>query len=260
MKKWELRTKTKVLGKSRKIMPLLDHFEARIGGRKGAEEARDRFAAMLDKLYPKQQSYRVTDPKTRHEARLSAWKEKSAESLAICAGIIPDEHGPGYNASSGDYISLHGLDYVGPWESHKAPYHDMGSDGLGLVAVERTRVYARSSKWRPSSVTTYFLVGRNESGTYFSHPVSPNCKTVEEAVQWIWNGMAYKIIQRQGDIALVGASTGPKMPHRLPWGHKIKGDMIIHETHPDLPLPKNPGERIIVGRRASARARAASRD
>jgi len=254
MKKRDLKTKVHFMGKSQKIIPIWERFEARIGGKKGAEEARDRFAAMLDKLYPKQQSYRAT------EARLKDWKEKSAKLLAVCAGIIPDEHGPGYNASSGDYISLRGLDYVGPWESHKPPYHDMGGDGLGLVAVERTRVYAKSSKWRPSSVTTYFLVGRNESGTYYSHPVSPNCKTVEEAVQWIWNGMAYKIIQRQGDIALVGASTGPKMPRRLPWGHRIQGDMIVHETHPDLPLPKNPGERIIVGRRASARSRAATRD
>lgn len=137
----------------------------------------------------------------------------------------------------------------------------MGGAGLGLVAVERTRVYAKASKWRPSTVTTYFLVGRNEIGTYFSHPVTP-CETVQDALSWIWNGKDMQILQRQGDIALIQGNGGPRLPRQLPWGHRVdeKRGVITHATHPDLPLPTAPGERIIVARRAADRAVSASRD
>jgi len=233
-------------------LQVLEKFEDRISGKRGVEDARDRFFENLKRMYPPvQQTYF-----RNHTSRLQNWKRKMAETLAKKAGANYDEHG----YARGDYRTTYGLDYVGPWESAKAPYWDMGGEGLGLVRVDRTRVYAKNSKWRPSSVSTYFLVGRNEAGTYFSHPVGQNCRTVEDAVQWIWGGKAYHIIQRQGDIALIRGNGGPKMPPYLPWGHKIHGDRIVHAFHPDLPVPKNPGERIIVGRRAAERAIAATRD
>lgn len=232
-----------------KIEAAVEKFEARVSGKRGAEEARDRFFAALENLYPKRPlaAYRT------HKQRLADWKAKSAEALADLAGAFHDEHG----YLPGDYLSTRGLDFVPPWESKAAPYCDGGGEGLGLVDITRTRVYAKSSKWRPSSVGTRFLVGRNEAGTYFSHPVSPNCSTVIEALQWIWNGRADRIIQRQGDVALIWGK-GPKMPG-LPSGHRIEGDCIVHETHPALPMPGK-GQRIIVGRRAAERASEATRD
>jgi hypothetical protein len=230
------------------IKEIVEHLESRIVGKKGAEVARDRFAAKLDKMYPE-------NVRTLYGSRLQRWESASAEALAEKAGMTTDEHG----SWRGDHISVSGLSFVGHWESAAAPYWDMGGEGLGLVSVTRTRQYAKSSNWRPSSVSTSFLVGKNEAGTYFSHPVSPNCTTVWEAMDWIWNGKSNSIIQRQGDIALIGGNGGPKMA-KLPWGHKIEGDKIVHATHPDLPMPSKPGERIIVGRRASDRATSATRD
>lgn len=234
------------------VNPAIENFEARIGGKKGAEDARDRFAAMLVRLFVRASS----QSQLGSASRKKVWERKSAESLARKAGMRSDEHG----SWSGDHHSVQGLSFVGPWESAAAPYWDMGSEGLGLVDVTRTRHYAKSSNWRPSSVSTRFLVGKNEAGTYFSHPVSLNCLTVEEAVEWIWNGKARYIIQRQGDVALIGGNGGPKMPSSLPWGHKVEGGKIVHATHPELRFPQNPGERIIVGRRAAERATSATRD
>jgi len=244
------------MGKEEKVKAILEKFEARIGGKKGAEEARDRFAAILEKMYIRPAVPVTATHEQSHQYRLKDWKRKSAKYMAEKAGLQSDEHG---TWGSGDHLTVYGLDYVGPWESEKAPYFDMGGEGLGLVTVTRTRVYAKNSKWRPSEVSTTFLVGRNEVGTYFSHSVSPNCSTVEEAVQWIWKNKAYQIIQRQGDIALVKGNGGPKMPAYLPGGHKVEGGYIIHPTHPALPLPGK-GERVIVARRAAERASEATRD
>lgn len=237
-----------------RILATLEKFEARIGGRKGAEDARDRFHAFLKKLYRKPQPQGHYTAKQRHDR----WVATQAEELAAMAGILADEHGVGY--ASGDYHTVSGRDFIPAHESSAAPYHDMGGAGLGLVAVERTRVYAKASKWRPSTVTTYFLVGRNEIGTYFSHPVTP-CETVQDALSWIWNGKEMQILQRQGDIALIQGNGGPRMPRQLPWGHRVDEEkgIVEHSTHAALPLPKK-GQRIIVGRRASDRAIAASRD
>jgi hypothetical protein len=234
------------------VVSTIEKLEARISGKRGAEDTRDRFYDGLLRLYVRQPIKGHTD----HDTRLRAWKARSAKDLAAMAGASFDEHG----YRSGDYRHTYGLDFVGRHESAAAPYHDSGGAGLGLIEVSRTRTYAKSSKWRPSSVSSRFLVGKNEAGTYFTHPVSPNCTTVEQAVQWIWNGKANNIIQRQGDIALIGGNGGPKMPQYLPGGHKVQGDKIVHDTHPAIPTPVNPGERIIVGRRAAERAITATRD
>jgi len=187
--------------------------------------------------------------------RFRKWKIESSEALALEAGYT-DEHGSSYN--SGDYLSIRGIDFIGKHQSNKPPYFDMGKEGLGLIKVTRKRVYARSSKWMPSYAETKFLVGKNESGTYFSHAVSPNCKTVLEAISWIWNGLQDKIIRRQGDIALIEGN-GPKGLNKLPTGHKVDGECIIHNTHPSIPVPAK-GQRIIVGRRAAERASKETRD
>lgn len=237
------------------IKDAINKFESRISGKPGAEDRREKFAAALDRITTGLQDNRP--PYRPHDVRYRAWKTRCALDLARKAGQYFDEHGS-WGSSRGDYRVTTALDFIPPWESSPAPYCDMGGEGLGLIAVERTRYYAKRSSWRPSSVTTHYLVGRNEAGTYFAHPVPTHCATVRDAVQWIWNGMADRIIQRQGDIALIWGNGGPKLPE-LPWGHRIEGNFIVHETHPPLPLPGK-GQRVIVARRAAERANAATRD
>ena len=240
--------------KHEKVFGSVEKFEGRVSGKKGAEDARDRFFSCLKNIYKKEKLDVLV---LSREQRKNRFIRESAEKLAALAGQKTDEHAVW---SSGDHLTVYGLDFVGPWESAKAPYFDMGGEGLGLVRVTRKRVYAKSSNYLPSYVSTNFLVGKNEAGTYFSHPVSLNCETVAEAVQWIWGGKAYQIIVRQGDIALIDGNGGPKMPKYLPNGHINNGNFITHDTHPSIPLPQNPGERIVVGRRAAERASEATRD
>jgi len=192
-------------------------------------------------------------------SRRHTWGIKQGHALAERAGQNFDEHG----SSSGDYLSTGVVDYVSPWDgSAAAPYCDMGGEGLALIRITRTRVYAKSSKWFPARAFTLFLVGKNEAGTYFAHPVAKTCETVADAVQWIWGGRARDIIARQGDIALIGGNGGPKLPNDgLPRGHVIDeaAGIVRHSTHPDIPLPGK-GQRIIVGRRAAVYASDATRD
>lgn len=246
----------KILDKEQKIEEILNKFENRIAGKRGAEAARDRFAQYLDNMYIKRDYMDYKDYNS--DSRYRNWKKKQSLKLAALVDIEPLERGKGISYPGDHIVRVVGRDYVGPWESHKPPYFDMGAAGLGLIECERKRVYSRSSGYSPSYVTTVFLVGKNESGSYFTHAVSPHCRTVEEAVQWIWGGKASQIIQRQGDVALI-VGKGPKMPATLPDGHIIQGDVISHDTHIDLPMPKT-GERIIVGRRAAERAIEAVRD
>jgi len=175
--------------------------------------------------------------------------------LARLAEQFYDEHG----SAKGDYHTTKALDFVAPKKAESAPFCDMGGAGLGLIAVHRKRIYARSYKFGPHHSQSVFLVGRNEAGTYFSHCVPSDCRQVFSALQWIWNGRANNIVQRQGDIALV-KGRGPKFPE-LPQGHLIDHDkqFIFHETHPPLRFPgKN--ERIIVGRRAHVYVSEQTRD
>ncbi|NCC59201.1 MAG: hypothetical protein EOM17_16560, partial [Synergistales bacterium] len=132
----------------------------------------------------------------RKNSRRYTWGIKQGHALAEKSGQNFDEHG----SSSGDYLSTSVVDYVSPWDgSATAPYCDMGGEGLALIRITRTRVYAKSSKWFPARAFTLFLVGKNEAGTYFAHPVAKTCETVADAVQWIWSGRAKDIIARQGD-------------------------------------------------------------
>ncbi len=240
-------------------------YFAKVKGKRGAEEKRQQFLEKYEQITKMRnelekaitrnfRNIEIMHWKNSHKTRHAAWKEKMALALAEKAEMYHDEHG----SSRGDYLSTIPLDYVHFHESYKPPYFDMGGEGLGLIGVERTRVYAKSCTWRPSSVTTFFLVGKNEAGTYFSHPVPTNCRTVESAVAWIWNYQQDNIIQRQGDIALI-KGRGPKYPKNIPSGHDVKEDGIYHATHPTIPLP-GVGKRIIVGRRAAERASNATRD
>lgn len=181
------------------------------------------------------------------EERLYHWKMASALRLAERAGYASDAHGSFYNR--GDHFRVKPLDFIPAHDSGSAPFLDTGGEGLALVLVARTRVYARSSRWSPSVAVATFLVGRNEAGTYFAHPVSGACTSVEEALAWMWDGKEMEIVARQGDIALVRGGRSGYTPE-LPDGHRVVGELIIHDSHPPLPQPGK-GERIIVAKRAN---------
>lgn len=234
------------------VREIANKFENRIKGKKGADQKRDVFYTRLTKWIDSKQKSDVLTHDQNHERRLKAWREKSALSLAEKAGQFYDEHG----YSRGDYMNTEYVDFIPPYESHRPPYFDMGGEGLAVVCVTRKRVYARSSHWFPSYARTYYLVGKNEAGTYFAHPVPP-VNSVFDAIQWIWNGQAERIIQRQGDIALIWGA-GRKIPV-LPPGHRVVNGQIIHDSHPPIPVPSK-GQKIIVGRRAAARVSRATRD
>ncbi len=236
-------------------------------GKKGAPARRERVLEALKKYKENQRKqheayigdFRCT---CRHdcgcwkrEKRFEKWKRDKVVELAnkVFAGELQGDSSNTYWYSAVDFVSpYHG--------SEKSPYFDMGGEGLGLIVVHREREYARSSGWAPSSAHTQYLVGRNEAGTYFSHPVPIHHETLKEALNWIWNGKAEQIIQRQGDIALIWGR-GPKLPNNLPEGHTINEEKqhIEHESHAPLPLPGK-GERVIVARRASDWVVDASRD
>lgn len=234
------------------IAQIRERFEARIGGKRGAPEKRRRFQAVADRALAQRGTNAPAMPVPPHAYR-DAQRRRKAYGLAVRAGVAFDERA----TAPGDYLRTESLDYVPPSESHRAPYYDHGGGGLGLVRVTRRRVYARSCRWRPSEASTVFLVGRNETGTFFAHAVPGEVRSVRAAVAWIWRGLELQIVARQGDIALV-AAPGPKLP-TLPEGHTVAGDWITHAQHAPLRLPAK-GERIIVGRRATVRASEETRD
>lgn len=236
---------------------LIDRINARYDGKwRGVRDFRARIDARVCHLF---ESRRASELLTRDRweskqaSRRKDGLRRRAEWLAAQAAIYFDEHG----SSRGGYRRTVGLDYVPPTAARAVPYCDMGGKGLGLVGVTNTTVYAKSSKWRPSSATEHYLVGRNEAGTYFSHRVPAEIRTVREAISWIWSGREQDIIARQGDIALIGGNGGPKYPANLPVGHRIEADGIHHDTHPTIRLPGK-HERIIVGRRAGIRGKGAA--
>lgn len=221
----------------------------RIAGKRGAPEKRAAFEEHAKRVTAHQPKGFPTSAYEYQRAR----RERKARGLARAAGMLYRER----EAGRGDYLSTGSLDYVPPSESHAAPFHDRGGAGLALAEITRKRVYAKSSKWGASTASTRYLVGRNESGTFFAHAVPSTVSTVRAALHWIWSGHESDIIERQGDIALIRGA-GPKLPP-LPDGHTVEGSRIIHDQHAPLRLPST-GERIIVARRAFVRASEETRD
>jgi hypothetical protein len=222
-----------------------DSLSARIYRKRGAEAKRERFVAMVERIFG-QRGF-TESPRTQYSRK----QQRKAEGLARMAGLYFDEHG----SSRGDHLTTSGLAYVPPAVSKSAPFFDTGGAGLGLVSVARTRVYAKSSKWRPSSTSTTYLVGRNETGTFFAHAVPNSCGSVYSAISWIWHGQ--EIIRRQGDIA-VARGRGRRLPS-LPSGHRMDDGHIMHATHPTIRAPGK-GEFLVVGRRAAVRVSSETRD
>ena len=147
-----------------------------------------------------------------------------------------------------------------------------------LLAVIQIRRYVREKKnWYPSIRKNYFLLGRNEDGSVFSHSVESRTihaainsgKEVVKACQdWIFQ-VDYRKVIRQGDIALVpvrkalGEITTEKTVI-LQDSHLLYADEIfsngtiyalnpylVHQPHVHPDIKAQGLYKIVVGQRAA---------
>lgn len=149
-----------------------------------------------------------------------------------------------------------------------------------MLAVIQVRQYTKQHKnWYPQIRKNYFLIGENEDGSAFAHPVSANVihaavraeRDVIEAVQnWIFGG-TYADMQRHGDLAIIPMKSRPagtkgqlrkvavlEDSHRLEAAQIAEVDGRIYAKNPTLthipgthPTVEAAGwNRIVIGRRA----------
>jgi hypothetical protein len=186
--------------------------------------------------------------------------------LAIGAGLTHDEHG-GYS-TSGDYHTLRIVDYV--WSKKHLKMFFACGKYLGLVEETRVRVYAKSSKWRPSERTDRFVVGTNENGVPFCHAVPNTIASLIDALDWIWT--SHELEARHGDVAVTKCNLKHVKPmyeelEVVPLSHVVRGEIyekqnqiyarnavLVHtkQQHPDV-IIGNVWKKIIVARRSTRR-------
>jgi len=109
--------------------------------------------------------------------------------------------------------------------------HGLDAHTGALLAVVQVRQVVSGRRWNRVR-KNYFLIGTNEDGTAFAHPVSANAvhaairagRDVIRAVQdWIF-GCDYGLVIRQGDIALIPLrrAAGERTPLR---------SMVLEDSH-----------------------------
>lgn len=228
-------------------------LEQKIKGKKLAPKRRQIINSFVEK---QKNIFEDRRQNLKKNIKYNMWIKNSGKILANNANMYYDEHG--YNR--GDHLTTKILEFLPNYITKFPPFYDSGKEGLVLIEVNRKRIYASSSKWYNSYNLTKYLCGRNETGTYFSHAVPKTCNKIIDAIKWIWSNKELRIIQRQGDIALIKTNSNKrnKLPI-LPTGHKVIDDYIVHDQHPKLPLPQK-GEQIIIGKRASAQVSDQTRD
>jgi len=147
-----------------------------------------------------------------------------------------------------------------------------------FLAVIQVREWTEGKRWNTVR-KSYFLIGQNEDGTVFAHPISAN--VVHAAVRknsdvvlacqnWMFGG-DYAAMLRQGDIALIPLQKRPasdKLSQRtmvLEGSHKLAASQLAQNGHLYAKAPKlthAPGThpyvegdkrwyRVVVGKRAS---------
>jgi hypothetical protein len=150
-----------------------------------------------------------------------------------------------------------------------------------LLAVIQIRQAVSGRRWTKVR-KNYYLIGHNEDGTAFAHPVSAMCvhaairagKDVIRAVQdWIF-GCDYDQVRRQGDLALIPLrrACGERTPLRsmlLEDSHELQaseirfgaGGVVYAKDPPSSTCPARTRQwRPTVGTRSSrAGARASGR-
>lgn len=95
-------------------------------------------------------------------------------------------------------------------------------------------------RWREFN----YLAGY-EDGSTFIDRVSPQVKTVNEALEWLKPAEVRKaevegrIILRQGDVFFVELKTKKRKitDYFLPENHRINGNMVVHREHSTIVLP-----------------------
>ncbi len=128
------------------------------------------------------------------------------------------------------------VDHVGRGTALNWDLYGFGNDvhtGQFLAVIQVRHYYKRSRRAWPNVRKSYFLIGKNEDGTAFAHPVSAqavhyairNCLDVVKHVQdWIFGG-DYAAMKRQGDLALIPLKRAPK-------GEKVETEaMILENSH-----------------------------
>lgn len=140
-----------------------------------------------------------------------------------------DEHGGwefGILESNYNMGRIHSMNY--DWYGIGYDQHDGGF----LAVVQVREFYRRKASYYPEIRKSYFLLGKNEDGTYFAHPVESRVihhairtdRDVVKAVQdWIFDA-DYSKVTRQGDLCLV--------PVRSVKGEKLETtDVILEKSH-----------------------------
>ena len=196
--------------------------------------------------------------------KISATQIKKTKTLQNICKSLGFENG-GFSWDTGDSFSLEVLD-IAYTPAQLLKCHATGSV-LGVVAQYRKRVYAKSSQFRTSYRTDFYLVGTNENGNPFAHQI-PFPTSADRAVDWIWKGA--QIEQRQGDVAIAPCPLkkvkGEEVDQDIPGtngSHRIIGEVrengslyvrnafIYHEKsqHPTIYIG-NSWKRVVVGRRS----------
>lgn len=204
---------------------------------------------------------------TETRKRISALVADAAEAAKV------DEHG------TWDF-GIASLNRRGTrWQALNWDLYAYGTDvhsGV-LLAVIQVRQAVSGRRWTQVR-KNYYLIGTNEDGSTFAHPVSSNVvhaairtgKDVVKAVQdWIFGG-DYGRMLRQGDLGLIPLrrAQGERTPHRsmvLEDSHELqaaairlgadgvvyaKDPLLVHlpGTHPRVEA--SGWHKIVVGRRA----------
>lgn len=131
---------------------------------------------------------------------------QAVDELIAAASARADEHGSWEFGAE--------FDNKGRGSAINKDLYAVGNDHHtgGLLIILQIRRYEKAHKnWWPSVRKNYFLVGYNEDGTAFSHPVSSSVvhsairrevDPILAAQNWMFNG-DYTRMVRQGDLTLV---------------------------------------------------------
>lgn len=98
-------------------------------------------------------------------------------------------------------------------------------------AAELALIQVREARFRPGRYTKvrkdYYLVGRNENGNAFAHPVDATARTtIPQALARIWDCDPRDVgdVRRNGDVAFVPVRDLPDLP-------EVDGSITLADSH-----------------------------
>lgn len=159
---------------------------------------------------------------------LDTQTRQAVEELVKAAGSRADEHG------SWEFGTA--FDGKGRGQALNWDLYGIGNDvhqGTLLIVIQVRQYEKRHKNWMPNVRKNYFLVGTNEDGSAFAHPVP--AQVVRAAVNaerdvviacqnWIFGGDYSRMI-RHGDLALVPLTKRPAAP-------AVPGSqMLLQDSH-----------------------------